>query len=89
MFFASVLLLPQFPSNHHESVLLHLFTSEGTARIASVYFDNANSLLNCIEVIKHSTSIYSSVVILLNLAFCPLCRVIHIDSKCVSSDRKC
>jgi hypothetical protein len=29
---------------------LHLFTSDGAARIASAHFDDANGLLNCMEV---------------------------------------
>jgi hypothetical protein len=64
---------------YRSSPVLHLTTSDGTARIASIYFHNAKTLFNPIKVVQDSIYIYASLTILLHVDSCLLysCRRLH------------
>jgi hypothetical protein len=65
--------------------LPHLTVSDGISRAVSVHFDKLNTLSKYIEVKGCSISIYTSRVILLDLAFCPERRGLYAKILSVSS----
>jgi hypothetical protein len=50
-----------------EGCILRLITSNGTARIASIYFHDVNTLLESFDVIQNDTSICASPMLSLDV----------------------